>query len=90
MIRTPTKRITLNLRKIGAFIDLLYRCVWKDLTLRYKQTIVGASWAIIQLFITRVVLSLFLEKLLNIPSQGLPYPVFADTAIVLGLILQIS
>ncbi|PSF36316.1 phosphate ABC transporter permease [Aphanothece hegewaldii CCALA 016] len=82
IIRPPTKRIFLNLWELWEYIDLLYLFVWKDLKVRYKQTIVGASWAVLQPFMTMVVLSLFFGKLLNIPSQGIPYPVFVFTALV--------
>jgi lipopolysaccharide transport system permease protein len=56
---------------------LLYFLVWRDVKVRYKQTALGAAWAIIQPFFTMVVFSLFFGKLAHIPSDGLPYPIFS-------------
>jgi lipopolysaccharide transport system permease protein len=56
--------------------------VWRDIKVRYKQTIVGTSWAIIQPFIAMIVLSLFFGKLAKMPSEGIPYPIFAYSALV--------
>ncbi len=55
---------------------LLYFLVWRDLKVRYKETVIGAVWAILQLFVTMVVFSLFFGALAHIPSNGLPYPIF--------------
>jgi homopolymeric O-antigen transport system permease protein len=56
--------------------------MWRDLKIRYKQTILGASWAIIQPFFTMVVFSLFFGRLANVPSDNVPYPIFSYTALV--------
>jgi lipopolysaccharide transport system permease protein len=61
---------------------LLYFFVWRDLKIRYKQTAIGAAWAVIQPLLTMVVFSLFFGKLAKIPSHGLPYPVFYYTALL--------
>jgi lipopolysaccharide transport system permease protein len=61
---------------------LLYFLVWRDVKVRYKQTALGASWAIIQPFFTMVVFSLFFGKLAGIPSDGVPYPIFSFAALV--------
>lgn len=57
--------------------DLLYFLVRRDLTVRYKQTVLGVVWAILQPFMTMVVFSVFLGRLAGVPSDGIPYPVFA-------------
>ena len=57
--------------------DLLYFLVRRDLTVRYKQTVLGVLWAILQPFMTMVVFSVFLGRLAGVPSDGIPYPVFA-------------
>ncbi len=62
--------------------ELLYFFVWRDIKVRYKQTIIGAAWAIIQPFMTMVVFSLFFGKLAKIPSNGLPYPIFYYSALL--------
>ncbi len=72
----------LGLRELWEFRELLYFLTWRDVKVRYKQTFLGASWAIIQPFFTMVVFSLFFGKLAKIPSDGVPYPVFAFAALV--------
>lgn len=71
-----------DLKEIWEYRGLLYFFVWRDIKLRYKQTVLGASWAIIQPFLTMVVFSIFLGKLLKIPSEGIPYPIFVFSALV--------
>jgi lipopolysaccharide transport system permease protein len=61
---------------------LLYFFVWRDIKVRYKQTVIGAAWAILQPFMTMVVFSLFFGKLAKMPSHGLPYPVFYYSALL--------
>jgi len=61
---------------------LLYFLTWRDIKVRYKQTVLGAAWAIIQPFCTMVVFSLFFGKLARIPSDGVPYPIFSFAALV--------
>ncbi len=62
--------------------DLFYFFTWRDLKVRYKQTILGIFWAILQPLITMVIFSLFFGRLANVPSDGLPYPIFSYTALV--------
>jgi lipopolysaccharide transport system permease protein len=62
--------------------ELLYFLVWRDVKVRYKQTVLGAAWAIIQPFMTMVVFSLFFGRLAGIPSEGVPYPIFSFAALV--------
>jgi lipopolysaccharide transport system permease protein len=68
--------------EIWAFRELLYFLVWRDLKVRYKQTALGAAWALIQPFATMVVFSLFFGRLAGIPSDGVAYPVFSYAALV--------
>jgi lipopolysaccharide transport system permease protein len=72
----------LNLRELWAYRELLYFLVWRDIKVRYKQTVLGAAWAVIQPFFTMVVFSLFFGRLAGVPSDGLPYPIFAYAALV--------
>ena len=74
--------VALRLRELWAYRELLYFLVWRDIKVRYKQTILGASWAILQPFTTMVVFSLFFGGLAQIPSDGVPYPLFSYTALV--------
>jgi lipopolysaccharide transport system permease protein len=73
---------TPDLGEIWRYRELLYFLIWRDVKVRYKQTALGASWAIIQPFGTMVVFSLFFGRLANIPSDGVPYPVFSYAALV--------
>jgi lipopolysaccharide transport system permease protein len=74
--------VSLRLRELFDYRELLYFLVWRDVKVRYKQTALGASWAIIQPFFTMVVFSLFFGKLAKIPSDGVPYPIFSFAALV--------
>jgi lipopolysaccharide transport system permease protein len=65
-----------DLRELWNYKELLYFFTWRDLKVRYKQTFIGAGWAIFQPFITMVVFSVFFGGLANIPSDGVPYPIF--------------
>src|SRR5262245_9977359 len=79
----PTKGWTaLRLKELWDFRELLYFLVWRDIKVRYKQTVLGAAWAIIQPFFTMVVFSLFFGRLAKVPSDGIPYPIFAFAALV--------
>lgn len=71
-----------DLRELWRYRELLYFLVWRDVKVRYKQTALGAAWAILQPFATMVVFSLFFGRLARMPSDGVPYPVFAYTALV--------
>jgi lipopolysaccharide transport system permease protein len=74
--------VSLRLKDLWEYRELLYFLTWRDIKVRYKQTALGASWAIIQPFFTMVVFSLFFGKLAKIPSDGVPYPIFSYTALV--------
>jgi lipopolysaccharide transport system permease protein len=62
--------------------ELLYFFVWRDIKIRYKQTAIGAAWAVLQPLLTMLVFSLFFGRLAHIPSGGLPYPVFYYSALL--------
>jgi lipopolysaccharide transport system permease protein len=74
--------VSLRLGELWAYRELLYFLVWRDVMVRYKQTALGAAWAVIQPFCTMVVFSLFFGRLAKIPSNGIPYPIFAYAALV--------
>ncbi|HPV05759.1 MAG: ABC transporter permease [Aggregatilineales bacterium] len=74
--------VSLKLGEVWAYRELLYFLVWRDIKVRYKQTVIGAAWAIIQPFFTMVVFSLFFGNLAEIPSDGIPYPIFSYAALV--------
>lgn len=68
--------MNLNLRELWAYRELLYFFVWRDLKVRYKQTVIGIAWVVIQPFLNMLVFSLFFGRLAKMPSEGLPYPIF--------------
>ncbi|HTC63545.1 MAG TPA: ABC transporter permease [Candidatus Saccharimonadales bacterium] len=74
--------LALDLAELWAYRELLYFFVWRDIKVRYKQTVIGAAWAILQPVLTMIVFSLFFGKLAKIPSQGLPYPIFYYSALL--------
>jgi lipopolysaccharide transport system permease protein len=74
--------VSLKLRDLWEYRELLYFLTWRDVKVRYKQTVLGAAWAIIQPFFTMVVFSLFFGKLAKVPSDGVPYPIFSYAALV--------
>lgn len=75
-ISPPAGWLDVNFRELWNYRELLYFFVWRDLKVRYKQTLIGALWAILQPFLTMLVFSLFFGRLAHIPSNGLPHPVF--------------
>ncbi len=76
-IEPPKGWASIGLRELWEYRELLYFLTWRDVKVRYKQTALGAAWAVIQPFFMMVVFSLFFGKLAGIPSDGIPYPVFA-------------
>lgn len=74
--------VSLQLRELWQYRELLYFLIWRDVKVRYKQTALGAAWAIIQPFLTMVVFSLFFGKLGKMGSDGIPYPIFSFAALV--------
>jgi lipopolysaccharide transport system permease protein len=74
--------VGLKLHELWEYREMLYFLTWRDIKVRYKQTIMGAAWAIIQPFFTMVVFSLFFGKLAKVPSDGIPYPIFSYAALV--------
>lgn len=81
-ITPPDRWWTIPFAELWDYRELLYFIVWRELKVRYKQTAVGAAWAVIQPFLTMLVFSLFFGKLGHIPSGGLPYPVFYYSALL--------
>ncbi len=73
----PKKAISWkDVSELWEYRELLYFLAWKEIKVRYKQTAIGAAWAIIQPFVTMVVFTVFFGKLAQIPSDGVPYPIF--------------
>jgi homopolymeric O-antigen transport system permease protein len=82
-ILAPAKGLgALNLRDLWLYRELIYFLTWRDLKVRYKQTLLGASWAILRPLLTMVVFSIFFGDLAKVPSDGVPYPIFSFAALV--------
>jgi lipopolysaccharide transport system permease protein len=74
--------VPVKIEELWDYRELLYFLVWRDIKVRYKQTALGAAWAIIQPFFTMVVFSLFFGRLAKVASDGIPYPIFSYSALV--------
>jgi lipopolysaccharide transport system permease protein len=74
--------VPIKLRELWEFREILYFLVWRDIKVRYRQTLLGAAWAIVQPFMTMVVFTVFFGRLAKMPSDGVPYPLFAFAALV--------
>jgi lipopolysaccharide transport system permease protein len=81
-ITPPSRWWALPFRELWEYRELIYFFVWRDIKVRYKQTAIGAAWAVLQPFMTMLIFSLFFGKLAHIPSLGLPYPIFYYSALL--------
>jgi lipopolysaccharide transport system permease protein len=72
----------LPFRELWLYRELLYFFVWRDVKIRYKQTVIGAAWAVLQPLLLMIVFTLFFGRLAHIPTDGLPYPVFYYSALL--------
>ncbi len=82
VIRPSRGVFSLQLRELWEYRELLYFLIWRDIKVRYKQTALGAAWAILQPVMTMVVFTVFFGNFAKIPSDGVPYPIFAYTALL--------
>jgi lipopolysaccharide transport system permease protein len=72
----------LELRDLWRYRGLLYFLTWRDVKVRYKQTLLGAAWAVLQPVLTMLVFSIIFGQLAKLPSEGIPYPIFTYTALL--------
>jgi lipopolysaccharide transport system permease protein len=77
LIKPSGARSALNLREVWAYRELLYFLTWRDVKVRYKQTALGAAWAVLQPLLMMIIFTLFFGRLAGIASDGVPYPLFA-------------
>src|SRR5262249_22911805 len=84
VVRIEPRRTALELRlaELWRYRELLYFFVWRDVKIRYKQTVIGVAWVVLQPLLTMLVFTLFFGRLAKLPSDGLPYPVFYFSALV--------
>lgn len=76
LIRPKTQWWQFDWKEFWQFRDLLYFFAWRDLKVRYKQTVVGVMWALFQPFVTMIIFTIFFGNLAKVPSDGIPYPIF--------------
>jgi lipopolysaccharide transport system permease protein len=74
--------VSLKLHDLWEYRELLYFLAWRDIKVRYKQTALGAAWAIIQPLTTMVIFTIIFGQLAKIPSDGIPYPIFSFCALL--------
>ena len=77
VIQPTTGWASIRLKELWDYRELAYFLVWRDIKVRYKQTVIGVAWAVVQPLAMMVVFTLFFGKLAKIPSEGVPYPLFA-------------
>src|SRR6187397_1955693 len=73
--------VPLRLAELWEYRELLFFLIWREVKVRYKQTALGVAWAIVPPFFTMVVFTIFFGRLATVPSDGVPYPVFAYCAL---------
>jgi lipopolysaccharide transport system permease protein len=81
-IEPPRGWAALELRELWLYRELLFFLAWRDIKLRYKQTALGAAWAILQPLLTMVIFSVIFGQLAKLPSDGIPYPIFTYAALL--------
>lgn len=81
-IRPSNRWISLRLGDLWEYHELVYFLIWRDIKVRYKQTVLGAGWAVLQPLASMAVFSLFFGRLARVPSDGIPYPLFCLAALV--------
>ena len=81
-IRPKTGWSALNLRELWLYRELIFFMTWRDLKVRYKQTALGASWAVLRPFLSMVVFSIFFGNLAKVPSDNIPYPIFSYSGLL--------
>ncbi|MCA9915212.1 MAG: ABC transporter permease, partial [Anaerolineae bacterium] len=82
VIRSANRCMPLNLGELWKYRELLLFLTWRDILVRYKQTLLGVTWAIIQPFSQMVVFSIFFGTLAKLDSEGVPYPIFNYAALL--------
>lgn len=82
IIEPPKGLIRLNLKEIWRYRELLYILIWRNIKIRYKQTVVGLGWVIFQPLVLMVIYSIFFGKIAKIPTEGIPYPIFIFSGLI--------
>lgn len=80
---SPPSKLSLGLGELWQYKELFYFFTWRDIKVKYKQTFLGFAWAVLQPFVMMVIFSVFFGRALNVPSDGIPYPLFAFSGLML-------
>lgn len=83
VIRPPGRGINLNLPELWTYRELLFYLAWREVKIRYKQTMMGAGWAVMQPLFTMIIFTLLFGNLAKMPSDGIPYPLFSYSGLIL-------
>ena len=81
-IKPSTGLTALNLCDLWVYRELVFFMIWRDIKVRYKQTLLGATWAVIQPLMTMIVFNFLFGKVAKVPTDGIPYPIFSYTALL--------
>lgn len=90
IIKPRNKWISIDFNELWKYRELLYFLVWRDVKVRYKQTVIGAGWAIIQPFVTMIIFTIIFGNIAKIPSDGVPYPIFSYSGLLLWIYFSTS
>lgn len=79
----PPKKFSIDIRELWQYRELFYFFAWRDVKVKYKQTLLGIAWVVLQPLLTVIIFSIFFGRALNVPSMGLPYPIFVFSGLLL-------
>jgi len=82
VIEPPKSWLSLDLKEVWAYRDLLGILAWRDVSVRYKQSIIGVGWTVIQPLMTMIIFTIIFGRFAKLPSEGLPYPIFTYCALL--------
>src|SRR5882762_4693906 len=82
MIIEPSRAMSLNVRELWHYRELFYFFAWRDIKVKYKQTMLGIVWVVLQPVMTVLIFSLFFGRALKVPSEGIAYPVFVFSGLL--------
>jgi lipopolysaccharide transport system permease protein len=90
LLRAESSGVQLNLADLWAYRELLYFLTWRDIKVRYKQTLMGAAWVIVQPLLTMLIFTLVFPRFMRLDEGGIPYPLFAYSGLLLWTFFSIS
>lgn len=90
IIIEPSKGLSLNFRELWQYRELFYFFTWRDVKVKYKQTVLGVTWVLLQPLLTVLVFSFFFGRALKVPSEGIPYPIFVFSGLLLWNVFSVG